>query len=604
MSNSIPSVSQTPREYQLEAYRWALEKERAVVVLPTGTGKTLIAVLWIKKLLSEGRASKVLVLEPTRFLVEQVASYMTRVGLLEAKPIHGARPRSERERYWVEAKVVVATPEVVVADRDVVERCKFDAVVVDECHHTTGKDSYVDVMKMLSYVRYRLGLSAFIPPSRRKEIEELIGEVRSWSWNDPRVRPYIPPWVAEVYEAELNESEKRVLNALQNLRESYSGRLRGLVQNAIRWLVRDGALALIDSIERATLLSKILEPVKPLLSDSGVRPAHKLDALIRVLKDHEGFRKAIVFIDRVAVAKFVANRLNELGYKTVLIRGRMRREELLEALDRARREAEIVVSTSAGEEGVDLPEADVLVLWSILASPLKFVQRHGRVLRATGLKYQRYVVYVVTVDTVDVDSLVDSLEIARKLGIDVPIDSSVIDRLWRRTTRATILGYLEGNPMTIEWLAELCGWPRKELEIALRRLAQSGYVVYIHTDLGKVYASSDDLEILYERFPEYLSPDTSLSAKIRYRLQGSKSFSRSVTGTYPEVLEVLARVVESRGPIEELRFSTMIEVSKGLLRVVNLTYSFLIDTSTKLELALRNAYSCKKFAKFVANYEL
>ncbi len=601
MSTSIPDVALKPRDYQVDAFKWAISRKRAVVVLPTGTGKTLIAVLWMKRLLEDRKVKRVLVLEPTRFLVEQVARYISRVGNLDARPVHGAKSRSERVRCWREAQVVVATPEIVVADRDEVERASFDAVVVDECHHTTGKDSYVEAMKILSSAEYRLGLSAFIPRSRAHEIESLIGEIRVWSWEDPRVKPFIPPWVAEVYEAELNEQEWALLRALEEIRDRYSGRIKGLVQNAIRWLVRDGAIALRDSLQRATLLSKVLEPLRPLIEDARVRPAHKLDPLLRSLRDHEGFRKAIVFVDRVAVALYLRDRLSELGYKVALIRGRMRADELKRVLEEASQSAEIIVSTSAGEEGVDLPEADLLVLWSILASPLKFIQRHGRILRASTLPQgQKFVVYLVTVDTIDVDSLVDALEMARRIGVDVPIDRETIERLWRRTTRATILHYLEGNPMTIDWLAELCGWPIKELEEALRRLCKSGHVLYIHTDIGKVYALPEDIDILIERFQDYLNPDPNLEAKAKYRPLGHKSFSRAITGRFDKVLNALSKVLEQRGAIEELRISASIEVSKGLIKIVNLAYTFLIDNEQKLEIALRNAYSCRRFAKYVA----
>jgi superfamily II DNA or RNA helicase len=37
-----------PRPYQSEATEWALAKGQAVCSLPTGTGKALVAVLWLK----------------------------------------------------------------------------------------------------------------------------------------------------------------------------------------------------------------------------------------------------------------------------------------------------------------------------------------------------------------------------------------------------------------------------------------------------------------------------------------------------------------------------------------------------------------------------
>jgi len=72
--------------------------------------------------------------------------------------------------------MVVATPETTVND---IEHVNFDAVVVDECHHTVGQDAFAKVMAELRPV-YKLGLSAFIPARREREITELIGPIRRW----------------------------------------------------------------------------------------------------------------------------------------------------------------------------------------------------------------------------------------------------------------------------------------------------------------------------------------------------------------------------------------------------------------------------------------
>ncbi|BEP17228.1 hypothetical protein PYJP_05800 [Pyrofollis japonicus] len=594
-----PRVRQKPRKYQLEAYEWAYRVRRGVVVLPTGTGKTLVAVMWAKRLIEEGKARRVLFLEPTRFLVEQVARYVRWVSDLPAEPVHGAVPRHERERRW-RSSVVVATPEIVISDWELVEKNRVDAVVVDECHHTTGKDAYKEVMQRLSSTEYRLGLSAFIPRHRRREIEETIGEIREWSWSSPEVAPYIPPWIGEVYEAFLNEAEKKLYDALEELGNTVAGRLRGLVRNALRWFVRDGALALRESASKETLLARMLDKVRDLIFDPGVRPSHKAEPFRRVLRDHEGyFSKTIVFIDRVVVAEYACSVAQELGYGCVLIRGRMRGTELREALERAAApETRVVVSTSAGEEGVDLPEADLLVMWSITASPLRFIQRHGRVLRAReeSPRKPRIVVYIVTLDTIDVDSFVDAIETAKKIGIDIPVDEETVESLWRRTTRSRIVSVLEGNPMPLELLAEATGMPRDRLERDLQRLMQHGEVLYIYTGIGKIYAYSGDIEILEERFKEYLEPEEGVKAKAKYLALGSKTWSRAVSGDYARLYQRLSRIVEEK-PLQRLIISLEVRLPSGLVKLVNLQYNFLIDNEDKLRLVLRNALAAPKIVK-------
>ena len=67
-----------PREYQLEAFRYARSKGCSVVCLPTGTGKTLVGILFLKWLFEEGKIKGALILEPTRFLVSQVSGVYQR----------------------------------------------------------------------------------------------------------------------------------------------------------------------------------------------------------------------------------------------------------------------------------------------------------------------------------------------------------------------------------------------------------------------------------------------------------------------------------------------------------------------------------------------
>lgn len=587
-----------PRDYQLEAAKWALSRDGAVVSLPTGTGKTLIAVIWAKELLEKKIVKRILVLEPTRILVEQVAGFFEKTMGAKTRAIHGVYPKAKRKNMWFEAEVAVATPETALSDLEYVVEGGYDAVIIDECHHTTGKDAYAEFMrKMKGVFKKRLGLSAYIPSSRTSEIEEYIGEIKYWSWSDPRIKPYVPRWIGEVYEVELNSAEKKLLEALEEKRNKLYGRDRGLVQTAIRWLVRDGALALRESVEKPTHLAELISDVKPLLEDKMVRPAHKLDGLIRVLRDHEGyFRKAIVFIDRVVIAEYIVEQLRE--YNPVAIYGKAKmREDVRKVLEKARDPStKLIVSTSAGEEGLDLPEGDLLVVWSNVASPLRFIQRHGRILRATTRHGPpKIVAYLITPDTVDVDSFVDSIELARRAGVDVPVDPETVEKLWKRTTRSRILSILEGRPMPIEWIREVTGLPQDILKNNINKLLKHGDLIYIYTHLGKTYATADDVEVLYEEYNEYLQPNTSLQAKIKVYTNGQE---RAITGDYAKVLRRLGKILEKKKKITRLIITFQIPLPGGALKLVNLNYTYLIDTPEKLELALRNAYSVEKYHKY------
>ncbi len=589
-------LSLKPRDYQVEAAEWALREGSAVVVMPTGSGKTLISLIWVKRLLETGRASKILFLEPTRILVEQTAKYISRVLGVKALPIHGRYPRSRRIDLWRRARIAVATPETAYNDHDIVIGSGYNAIVIDECHHTTGKDAYMKFMeKARDIFRWRLGLSAYIPPTRRREIENVIGSIREWHWSDERIKKYVPEWIGEIYEAELNDAERRVLDVLEETRLNYTGRERMLVNLAIRWFVRDGALALMESLDRETHLSQLLTHIKPLLRNRGIRPLHKLPSLIRVLADHEGFHKAIVFVDRVIVCRRIARELK--GYNPVAIYGKARmKEDIRHVLSRAHRvDTKLIVSTSAGEEGLDLPEADLLVIWSNVASPLRFIQRHGRILRLTGRRGLKFVVYIVTPDTPDMDSLIDSLETARRTGIDVPVDEETLESLWRRTTRNRILVVLEDKPLPEDWISELVNMPRDMVREGLRKLASKGMVYYIYTYHGRTYFTYNSLHQLVEEYGEYLDPDEDLVAKVKVYTDNIEH--RTLTGRYREVYMRLRRVLEKYSYFTRVKAVIQVPLPTGALQQLIIHYVFRIDDPSILDIVLRNIYSARRLVE-------
>ena len=579
-----------PRDYQVEAAEWALSRGRAVVVMPTGSGKTVVAALWAARLLAAGAARRVLFLEPTRIMVEQVRAFLSRVlEGVRVEAVYGPVPRGERARLWREATIAVATPETALSDIGEVRAAGYDAIVVDEAHHAVGRDSYAQVLRLLD-APYRLGLTAYLPPQRRAEVESLIGPHRQWSWTDPRIAPYVPPWIGEVLEAPLNEAERRLYDELEAMAAELEGRLRGLARLAQRWLARDGAEALRESESRPTTLASLLRRLHDLLWDPRVRPAHKLPALLELLDSRRGLGKAIVFIDRVAVARYTASRLEEEGYGVVLIagRGHMTREEVARALEDARSpRVDVIVSTSAGEEGLDLPEARLLVVWSNVAAPLRFIQRHGRVRRATGRRGPpRIVAYIVTPDTVDMDSFVEGLEYALEAGVDIPVDPSLIERLRERTQAARLERILEEKPMPLEWAADLAGLAPDRARAHARRLARQGRLVYIHTPTGRVYAASTAIHKLYEDYPEYLDPDPNTRATLTLTLQGGGK--RSHRGTHPQLLKRATATI-ARTPAVSARVTVEAPLPGGATALVNLSYNYLVDTEDKLRLILDNA---------------
>lgn len=116
---------------------------------------------------------------------------------------------------------------------------------------------------------------------------------------------------------------------------------------------------------------------------------HKLDAAFRILA-REIYSKAIVFVESVEAAKQLAGRLHKkygLSEVACLVgKGDMSMDQQASALFHFRHAARILVCTSIGEEGLDIPSADLEIWVDPPSNPRKWIQRFGRILRQPGDK--------------------------------------------------------------------------------------------------------------------------------------------------------------------------------------------------------------------------
>ena len=140
------------REYQLSIAMRALDAN-TMVILPTGLGKTAVALLVAaSRLYNEG--GRVLMLAPTKPLVEQHLRFFERYLLAkspegsELSPFvmfTGDAPPGDRTEDWNRATVILATPQVVKNDLIAGRYTLKDVtlLIVDECHRAVGNYAYV-----------------------------------------------------------------------------------------------------------------------------------------------------------------------------------------------------------------------------------------------------------------------------------------------------------------------------------------------------------------------------------------------------------------------------------------------------------------------------
>lgn len=189
------------RLYQLNLAGKALEGS-SLVVLPTGLGKTIIALFVIASRLQRF-GGKALILSPTKPLVEQHAAFFKKVMALpeeEVLAFTGSISPAERERLWAQGKLIVSTPQVIENDL-LTKRISLEDVshiTFDEAHRAVGNYAYTFIAeKYFESAKnpHVLGITAS-PGSSDEKISEVcealhVQNVAVKTEKDKDVRPYV-----------------------------------------------------------------------------------------------------------------------------------------------------------------------------------------------------------------------------------------------------------------------------------------------------------------------------------------------------------------------------------------------------------------------------
>lgn len=248
-----------PESVERRDYQYNIAKSAAntstLVVLPTGMGKTIIALLVIAEDIL--REKTILFLSPTKPLVNQHAQTLTSL-LTDGESVAvftGEIPPEKRQELWKTKRIIVSTPQVI--ENDLIAR-RYDLshvsrIIFDEVHRASGNYSYVfiaDVYKKQQPERRCLGMTAS-PGNNLSEILEVcknleITNIEIRTKVDPDVRPYVHDLDIKWKEISL---PSEFTYTLQLLRKALSERLTILK-----------SLGLIDSAALASLnRTKLLE---------------------------------------------------------------------------------------------------------------------------------------------------------------------------------------------------------------------------------------------------------------------------------------------------------------------------------------------------------
>jgi Fanconi anemia group M protein len=221
------------RQYQINIAN-SVNKKNSLIVLPTGMGKTIIALLLIAEELKK-KDNKILFLAPTKPLVMQHTQFLKNLLKINEEDIimfTGEIPPEKRKNLWNISRIIISTPQVIENDllskRINLKNVSF--MIFDECHHAVGEYAYVFVSEMYKKQcdkRLALGMTAS-PGNNISKILEIcknldINNIEIRTKYDPDVRPYVHDLKITWKEIPLPKDFSHII---QILRKSLSERLK------------------------------------------------------------------------------------------------------------------------------------------------------------------------------------------------------------------------------------------------------------------------------------------------------------------------------------------------------------------------------------------
>jgi superfamily II DNA or RNA helicase len=362
------------RTYQEKALSSWLKVKRGIIVLPTGAGKTHIAL----KAISHLRLSSLIVV-PTIDLLDQ----WYRAVIKEL----GATPGRIGGGYDEIHGITVTTYDSAYSKIDELGN-KFLFLIFDEVHHLPS-EGYMEIAQ-LSPAPYRMGLTATPEreDGRHTFLFDLVGPVIYRISPETLAGKYLAEYDVEIIYVNLEEDEevryKEMRKKMKNILTKLNIELKG-INDFKRFLYYAG-----KNKEAREALQLWYESTNIAInSNSKIK---KLRELLKTYKDS----KIIIFTRETTMAYKISKEflIPVVTYKTP-------KDERKEIMDNFRNgKYKVIVASNVFDEGVDVPDASIAIIVGGYGTRRQFIQRLGRILRIKDGKKAK-LIEIVTKGTSD-----------------------------------------------------------------------------------------------------------------------------------------------------------------------------------------------------------
>ena len=349
-------ICNEPFPYQKEAIdAWLKNRRAGIVILPTGAGKSYLAVLAI-----ENAKRSTLVVVPTLDLVSQWYDVIKRAFDIDVGVVGGGE-------YTLRGVTVTTYDSALLYAERFGPR--FGLVVYDECHHLPG-ESYLFTARA-SIAPFRLGLTATLERTdgRHALLDDLVGPIVYRREIPELSGQYLADYETITLRVELDEVEREQYDIERAIYTSFV-RSRGISFDS-----PDGWRMFVIESSRSQEGRRAFRAYRR-QNELALGASGKLRALHGLMHQHRTERM-LVFTQDNATAYAISRK-----FLVPVITHHTKQSERSAILAGLRKGTYgVVVTSKVLNEGVDVPEANVAVVLSGSGSVREHVQRLGRILR-------------------------------------------------------------------------------------------------------------------------------------------------------------------------------------------------------------------------------
>jgi SNF2 family DNA or RNA helicase len=400
------------RPYQREGVSFLVRADSALLADEMGLGKTVQAIFALRIRLRQPRVNRALIVVPASLTLNWQRELQRWAPELTVRRLDGNQD-ARAAYYYLPVPVLVATYEQISADAlDRIPEGTFDLVILDEAQRIKNRSSRTALACGLLPRRLAWALTGTPIENSRADIESIFDFVKpglihssdSRSQMLEAIAPYflrrtkpevvaeLPPIIFEDLHLELNNEQKTAYDSA--------------------WVSGSDALRHSPRPVSAAALLALITRLKQICNyENRTEDSCKWDAL-NVIVDAAAANgsKVLVFSQYVQTLKWLHSKITSVA--KWLFTGEMSqsaRDEVLDAYKRHTGSGILLLSLRAGGVGLNIPEADLVVLFDRWWNPAVEAQAVNRAHRL-GRRATLHVVRFLVRDTIEerIDSILAS----------------------------------------------------------------------------------------------------------------------------------------------------------------------------------------------------